>query len=197
MSSSHRERLLAAAASDVETRARLAADGALFDGYNPEMQAVHDANAAMLRAMIEQDGWPDAARVGEDGAEAAWLIAQHAIAQPDFQRSCLDALGNSDAPAWQAAMLEDRIRVHEGRLQLYGSSFDWDADGVMSPRPIEDPDGVDQRRAAVGLPSLAEAIERHRAGAEPPPTDLAARDDAYRRWLVAVGWRVAEEGAID
>jgi hypothetical protein len=38
-----------------------------------------------------------------------------------------------DAPALQAAMLEDRIRAFEGRPQRYGTQFDWDANGEPSP----------------------------------------------------------------
>jgi hypothetical protein len=30
--------------------------------------------------------------VGEDGAHAAWLLAQHADRDPAFQRRCLDLL---------------------------------------------------------------------------------------------------------
>jgi hypothetical protein len=83
-------------------------------------------------------------------------------------------------------MLEDRIRVFEGRLQRYGSQLEQDAHGNMRPHPIEDPEGVHERRRAVGLPPLAEILAR-------PPTPLPAdpgrfeRD--YQKWLVDVGWR--------
>jgi len=186
-----RDRLLALRDHDQAVRSRLAADGSLFQGYHPEMQAVHEANAAELQAVVAAHGWPTAALVGEDGAEAAWLVAQHAIGLPEFQRACLQALRASDAPAWQAAYLEDRIRVLEGRPQLYGTQFDWDAEGRMSPEPIEDPDSVDQRRAAAGLPPLAEAVEKARRGAgdEPVPADLEARRREKDTWARKVGWR--------
>ena len=45
-----RETLLAAARRDLETRERLVRDGSLFDGYHPEMEAVHLENAALLEA---------------------------------------------------------------------------------------------------------------------------------------------------
>ena len=129
--------------------------------------------------------------MGDEAAEAAWLIAQHAIGLPAFQRACLEAVKASDAPAWQAAYLEDRIRVLEGRPQLYGTQFDWDADGRMSPQPIEDPTGVDERRAAVGLPSLAEAFEKQRRATtgEPVPADPEARRGEMEAWARSVGWR--------
>ena len=42
---------------DQAVRAELAADGSLFEGYHPRMAAVHDANAARLREIIEEFGW--------------------------------------------------------------------------------------------------------------------------------------------
>jgi len=189
------DRLVALAARDLETRERLAADGSLFDGYHPEMEAVHKANARELDAIIAAVGWPGAALAGEEGAEAAWLIAQHAIGLPRFQRKCFDLLkaasAAGEAPAWQMAMMLDRIRVNEGRVQVYGTSFDWDEDGQLSPRPIEDPDGVEQRRAEVGLEPLEAAKARIRArdGSQTPPADLAEHRRRMDAWAREVGWR--------
>ena len=59
-----RDRLLALRDHDLAVRSRLAADGALFAGYHPEMQAVHEANAAELEAIVAQQGWPTAGAGG-------------------------------------------------------------------------------------------------------------------------------------
>ena len=59
--------------------------------YVPRMEAVHVKNAARLRELIERHGWPAEDLAGKDGAEAAWLIAQHAIGEPEFQRRAPDA----------------------------------------------------------------------------------------------------------
>ncbi|MDO9487919.1 MAG: hypothetical protein Q7J32_06050, partial [Sphingomonadaceae bacterium] len=147
--------------------------------------------AAELAALLDAGGWPSREQVGGDAADAAWLVAQHAIGLPDFQRRCLALIADAaDAPRWQAAMLEDRIRSFEGRPQLYGTAFDWDAEGEMSPQPIEDPAGVDARRAAVGLPALAETTARHRAAMAdaPRPADLATREREAEAWRRQVGW---------
>lgn len=190
-----RRGLLELAADDLATRSRLAADGTLFGGYHPEMQAVHDANAAALDDIVTQHGWPGAGLADEDGAEAAWLIAQHAIALPGFQRRCLAALESAAAagsiPKWQPAYLADRIRTHEGRPQLYGTQFDWDDAGEMSPLPIEEPDAVDARRAGVGLGPLAEKTAQMRAAAskENRPADLASYRAGAEAWARQVGWR--------
>lgn len=186
------------AREDLKVRAQLAADGSLFRGYHPETRAVHDRNAARLRAIVDARGWPGERQVGKEAAEAAWQIAQHAIAQPQFQRRILaliqQAVQEGNAPALQAAMLEDRIRCFEGRPQRYGTQFDWDADGRMSPLPLDDPDQVDSRRRDIGLEPLALQIHRHRAAmaeeAEQPPEDWAARQREMDAFCREVGWRV-------
>jgi len=183
---------------DRSVRAELAASGALFNaGYEPRMTRVHRRNARRLRRIIEAIGWPGADLVGPDGAEASWLILQHAISEPDLLRRVLPLLktaareGKAD-PA-HAAMLEDRIRFFEGRPQRYGTQLDWDADGSLSPGEVEDPQRVAERRAAVGLPPLEEQIEdaRTRATAEgdSPPADYQGYVDTRDQWASDAGWR--------
>lgn len=191
------EKLIAAATRDMETRARLAKSGALFDGYHPEMEAVHLENAALLEKVIADIGWPGRGKVGEDGAAAAFLILQHAISRPDLQRDglarILDAIPEGQANALDAAYLSDRIATFEGRPQTFGTQFDWDADGQLSPHPVREPAGLDDRRASVGLPPMAETIAEIRARAaaegERPPADLAARRAQFEEWARRVGWR--------
>ena len=188
--------LLGLVEEDERVRADLVRSGALFGGYHPRMEVVHVANAQALSTMIGE-GWPTVADVGEEGQRAAWVIAQHAISQPQFQRQCLAllevAVARGEAPASQMAMLADRIRVLEGRPQLYGTQFDWDANGQMSPLPIEDAREVDERRAHVGLEPLAEATARHRRNAEQtgekPPGDRAEYLASAEAWPRRVGWR--------
>jgi Family of unknown function (DUF6624) len=54
------------------------------------------------------------------------------------------------------AYLEDRVRVGEGRPQLYGTQFYIDEAGIFGPQPIEDAGHVDERRQAVGLQPLSD-----------------------------------------
>jgi hypothetical protein len=70
--------------------------------------------------------------------------------------------------------------------------FDWQ-DGVLAPWEIEEPEGVDERRALVGLPSLAEQTASVRQAAEAegdlPPAAPAARREQAVAWARSVGWR--------
>ena len=193
-----RRELLEMARLDRSVRAELAASGALFNaGYEPRMARVHRRNARHLRRIIESVGWPGSDVVGSDGAEAAWLILQHAISEPDLLRRTLPLLTaaarEGKANPAHVAMLEDRIRFFEGRPQRYGTQVDWDVDGRLSPGEVEDPQELAERRKAVGLPPLEEQVEdaRNRAAAEgqSPPADWQAYVDARDEWAFNAGWR--------
>lgn len=125
-----------------------------------EAQRIDVANTARLRAIISQHGWPGRSLVGKEGAHHAWLIAQHADRQLDFQREALELLADSvrrgDAAERDLAYLTDRVRMNEGREQVYGTQIAEVKDGRGVPWPVEDPANLDARRAAVGLPPFEE-----------------------------------------
>ncbi|MGE0740220.1 MAG: DUF6624 domain-containing protein [Hyphomonadaceae bacterium] len=192
-----RAQLIAAARRDLETRARLVARGELFDGYHPEMEAVHDENAALLARAFDALGWPGRSALGDEGAGAAFLILQHAIGHPALQRRglalMLDAIPLGQANTLDAAYLADRIAIFEGGEQTFGTQFDWDANAQLSPAPARDPAGLDDRRASVGLPPMADTIAHMRATAaaegDRAPVDLAQRRAEFEAWAKRVGWR--------
>lgn len=158
------------------------------------MEAVHKSNAARLTTIIEQHGWPGESLVGENGARAAWLIAQHAIGNPPFMRQCLSLLkqaaSENEVPQWHAAMLEDRIRMYEGRPQVYGTQFQPDTNGDFTPYTIENPESVNDRRRAVGLNTLEERMVEMREQSAQEKVPLPPSWEAeYERRLHSVGWR--------
>lgn len=178
-------------------RGRLAADGSLFQGYNAQMREMHNKHAKALAEIVDQHGWPGKALVGEDGATAAWMIAQHAIGLPNFVRACFEmiqeAVVKGDVPRWQEALLTDRIRWLEGKPQVYGTQFDWDARGELNPLPIEDEANVDARRTAASLKTLKDGIAQRRKEAadagEVAPANPGARKAEFETWARAIGWR--------
>ena len=191
-----RQALLDMYAEDRRVRAELAADGTLYEGYSGPMREVHERNVARLEAFVTAHGWPGLHFVDRDGAEAAWRIAQHAIAMPQFQRRCLKllqaAVSRGDADAQHAAYLDDRIAYNERRPQKYGTQFDWDENGRMSPYTVDDDKAVDRRRRALGMTPFGEHIadmrERWRESNEQPPADWGARQREIEQWAREVGW---------
>ncbi len=126
------------------------------------LNEMHQSHADRLKAIIAEHGWPGHALVGHEGNTYAWRIAQHATCDLEFQRWVLmlikDAVARRDAPMAHEAQLEDLIRITEGRPQLYGTQLEIDADGLMSPLPIEDAAHVNDRRRAAGLGRLEKRV---------------------------------------
>jgi uncharacterized protein DUF6624/nudix hydrolase family protein len=105
--------------------------------------------------------------VGEDGAHAAWLLAQHADLNPEFQRRCLEFLRQAaercEASAADLAHLTDRVLLASGSPQLYGTQTTV-RNGRYVPQRLRHPEAVDVRRAAIGLHPMAMDLDRD----EPP-----------------------------
>jgi len=129
-----------------------------FEKLGAAIKKADRENTERLGAVIEKHGWPAISLVGKDGSHAAWLLVQHADADPKFQRTCLDLMAKlpkAEVSQTDLAYLTDRVLLVEGKKQIYGTQFNF-SDGKWEPRPLEDPTSVDKRRAEVGLQPLAE-----------------------------------------
>ncbi len=186
-----RNTLLDLQGRDLALREELQAEGTLHGGYHPRMEEVHRDNARQLRELIARFGWPTERLAGSDGSEAAWLIAQHAIAEPDFMRYCCSLLEREVAcgtvPKWQLAYLDDRVRVSEGRLQRFGTQFEITPQGPELC-PVEDPDSLDLRRLQVGLGAIADRLASMKNSPRPTAEEFEAYKRAELAWRVKVGW---------
>lgn len=124
--------------------------------------SVDEVNTARLKEIVATHGWPKVSNVGKEAASAAWLLAQHADHDPEFQAQCLNMMKQlppNEVDPTNLAYLEDRVRVNTGRPQLYGTQFHRQ-NGRIMPQPIEDEAHVEQRRKAIGLKPLSEyAVE--------------------------------------
>ncbi len=115
-----------------------------------------------LAEILDEHGWPTYDLVGEDGEDAAWTIAQHADHDPDFQRRALGllrtAVAAGQASPGNLAYLADRVAVGAGEPQTYGTQVGCGPDGPAPATPLADAAAVDNLRAEVGLPPLADYL---------------------------------------
>ena len=128
-------------------------------GFFDRKAATQIEHTARCREIFATVGYPDAQRFGPAAADAFWLLVQHSDTDPDFQEQVLESMrpaidrGEGDVASF--AMLVDRVRVNTGRPQLYGSQLRFVPEtGAVRPHPIEDPSGVDERRADMGMDPL-------------------------------------------
>jgi hypothetical protein len=122
------------------------------------VKSADEENTKWLGEVIDKHGWPTISLVGKEGAFSAWLLVQHADANPKFQRTCLDLmtkLPKTEINLTNVAYLTDRVLLAEGKKQRFGTQFT-NNDGKWEPRPLEDADSVDKRRAEVHLGPIAE-----------------------------------------
>ena len=102
------------------------------------------------------------------------------------------AVHENNADPKSLAYLSDRIAVFEGKKQLYGTQFDWDEYGELSPNSFDDLNNVNERRKSIGLNTLEQQTELIRTQAknenQSPPTDFEKRKLEIEAWKRKVGW---------
>jgi len=137
-----------------------------------EMPEVDSDNTAWLRRTVGEWGWIDTERFGAPAAGAAFLLVQHSgdlplmlAALPEIEREV--HAGRLDGQDF--ALLFDRLQVMQERPQRYGTQIIEDPNGEgWIVAPLEDPAGVDARRAGLGLEPLADYLERFEMEVRPP-----------------------------
>jgi hypothetical protein len=136
-------------ASDQEARRA----GTGHPTYTAKTAAVDVQLTAEMKEIVARHGWPTIALVGVEASNDAMTILTHS---PDhaWQASLLPRLETLSAEgkidgSTLATMLDKEL-VSEGKLQRYGTQFKF-VDGKMAMYAVEDPEGLDARRATVFL----------------------------------------------
>lgn len=125
------------------------------------MEIADSINTIKVVKILKEYGWLGAYQVGSRGALTIFLVIQHAPfeVQKKYLPMMRDAVASKKAHANNLALLEDRVALKEGQKQIYGSQVQMNKEtGRAELLPLEDPDNVDKRRAAVGLGSLADYL---------------------------------------
>jgi len=153
-----RDRLLAL--GDADQAARGMKNGAPTDSKQLRIAtnlAEVDKNLTeQLKQIVADKGWPTITMVGIQASNAAMLMLTH-TRDHEWQRSLLPQLeGLADAgkiDGSQLAVVIDKELVASGQLQRYGSQFKL-VNSEMAMYAVEDPAGLDHRRASVFLPPM-------------------------------------------
>lgn len=116
------------------------------------------ANTEWLKKIVTEKGWPKISEVGEGAALEAWLIVQHADADPAFQLQVLRLMeplvSKGEVSKSNYAYLYDRVMLKLNGKQRYASQM-MCANGKRQPSPLEDEKSVDRYRSEMGMPALA------------------------------------------
>jgi Family of unknown function (DUF6624) len=135
-----------------------ASDAGLITAIAARVRRVDAHNTARLREVIDHWSWPERSAIGDAAAEGLWLLAQHADADPELQRSALAAmealLPSSEVKRPNLAFLRDRVARHTGAPQRYGTQGSCVGAGRWEPDTLADPARVDEERRSMELPPL-------------------------------------------
>jgi hypothetical protein len=126
-----------------------------------QMQPIDQANQSALLGMVPPEGWFSISRYGKEAAKAAFLIVQHADLTlwrrflPYIEK--LAKTGEAEGPAY--ALMYDRLALSEGRPQRFGSQMECRGGRYVPEEPLEDREGIDSRRSALGMKPYAEYLK--------------------------------------
>ncbi len=139
-------------------------------------------NTEFLQQLVAEAGWPGRDLVGEDGADAAWLLLQHSgagvrtldsPANRAFRQMCVPLLQRGVASGSthprHLAHTVDGIKSVEGGSPTYAvlsSAFESDEDGVRLPSEL-DVRAIDTSRHLIGLVAVAVDLRLRAQGRSP------------------------------
>lgn len=154
-----RDELLAMQELDQEARSKLLHIKTFSEELWKDVQEINSRNGQKLKEIVNQYGWPGVSVIGLDGSSAFWLLVQHQDYDVLFQRQCLNllkiAVQEYEACPKSLAYLTDRVNMNENKPQIYGTQW-VQQDGKFLLYSTEDEEHLDQRRAEMGLNTIAE-----------------------------------------
>lgn len=159
-----RNELLLLAEADQQDRQSLLQQG--IQSLTPQdvqrIQQRDQERVLALQQLVARHGWPNQKMVCSDGLKAIFLLVQHADAFPGFQAQMLPhieaAYRVGELQGQHLALITDRILKNTGKPQRYGTQVDI-IKGKIVVYVLENPEEVDKRRLALGLPKMQAYLE--------------------------------------
>lgn len=119
-------------------------------------------NFPVVKRILDTYGYPTYARVGQPSAQHYFLLVQHSDFDLAFQQRALQRMRREvrrhQASGQQYAYLVDRIALHQGQPQLYGTQVLMS--GHTTVKPCLAPAQLNKRRHAVGLEPIEAYLEK-------------------------------------
>jgi hypothetical protein len=127
-----------------------------------KVKEIDAENLPKIKEIFKQVGFPTVAMVGRDGVSTAFLLVQHADADPKFQEYALELaeplMKRRELSRRQYAYLVDRVRLGKGEKQIYGTQVDV-VSGKAVVKPVVDPKNLDARRAEMFMGPEADYLK--------------------------------------
>ena len=148
-----------------------------FDNWNLQL-AIDSSNIAYVEQLFKSTGYPGKSRVGVKTNIAAWYVLQHSNKIGQYIDLIQEAAEQEELPFRLYAMMLDRHLMEQDLPQKYGtqgmSYFIGTPEEISVIWPIEDPDGVNDRRKEAGFDSSVEEYAK----------DLFGEDFEFRSYTI-------------
>lgn len=145
-----------------DVRKKYGGDSKEMKSLFKNMDLTDSANLVIIVDIISKYGWLGAKEIGNEANSTLFMVIQHndLKTQEKYLPVLRQAVKEGNAKAKELALLEDRVALKEGKLQIYGSQVSWNLKtNQYIILPMIDPDKVDERRKAVGLGSYADYLK--------------------------------------
>lgn len=132
------------------------------DSITALLKQADSSNLVFVEKLIAKHGWITPQQAGFMGAQAVFLVIQHADlkAQKKYYPLIKQAEKDGNILSSNVAILEDRIAVREGKPQPYGSQGYYDAEKKKTyVYPLKDLKNLDSLRKSMGLQPMKEYIK--------------------------------------
>lgn len=128
--------------------------------FQKRWREVDISSAEYMKKIIKIYTWVKISEFSKETDLHGWILVQHADHDVEFQKQVLPILEKlyplKETNPANYGYLYDRIAVNEKRLQRYGTQGMCVGKNEWEPKPMENPAQVDERRATLGLSTMAE-----------------------------------------
>ena len=158
-----REELLAMEKIDQKARKECAAGDAdeQIECLEKTAETIDKPNTKRLEEIFKKYGFPTVKLVGKDGFQAFLLLLQHSSSDSLREKSLKPiekAFKRGEITPLEYANFTDRLLLHQGKPQIYGSGFET-KDGKLVMSKTKDIKNLDKRRRKIGLPPIADYVK--------------------------------------